>query len=302
MLLFLFLGFLAGAALVGGVMGWQRQRTLRRLQEMAAQVEAIRVSSLYQRLSLDAKPGAEAPLLHSLNNLLTRLQNVFESQRSFVINASHKLRTPLTMITGQIEVTLIKARTAEEHEQTWRSVLQDISRLNQLSNDLLELAQLSADRFRLVPQTVALDEVIYQAGAKLKARRPSYQVKLEFAPQLDELDGPLTVPGDAHLLEQAFLHLLENGCKFSPDRQVRVELGLDAEHAVLQFQDHGSGIAAPELPRIFEPFFRGANARQVPGHGIGLALVQGVVQLHQGSIEVAPAPEVGTTFIVRLPL
>ncbi|MFC7668260.1 sensor histidine kinase [Hymenobacter humi] len=104
------------------------------------------------------------------------------------------------------------------------------------------------------------------------------------------------------MLEQACLHLLDNGCKFSPAGQVQVLLKRNGPHARLEFRDHGSGIQLKERPHIFEPFYRGSNARSSPGHGLGLALVQRVVELHAGTVQVVTGPEPGTAMAVELPL
>ncbi|WP_048826028.1 sensor histidine kinase [Hymenobacter sp. DG25B] len=298
MVWYLLLGFVMGAALFGGAVWWQRRLRRSVLAHLTRQVETLDLDDYQQRLVTPAAAADTAPLVRQLNQLLARRQAAFEDQRRFVVQAAHKLRTPLTSIRGQLEVTLIKPRSVAHHEETCRSVLQDIARLNLLSADLLTLAHLRAAH--LTPHPVALDDVLYQASARLKARRPGYEVHFEFDPQLAELSGPLTVPGDAELLEQLCLHLLENGCKFSPHNQVRATLGLDAHHAILRFVDDGPSVVPAELPRIFEPFFMGANAHLYCGHGLGLALVQRVVQLHRGIIEVMSEP--GSAFVVRLPL
>ncbi|GAA3917335.1 HAMP domain-containing sensor histidine kinase [Hymenobacter algoricola] len=299
MLFYLLLGFLAGAALLGGA-GWgQRRRTRRALASLTAQVHSLTRPAGARRLT--SPPAADTFLLtRGLNELLERQQAAADEQQHLVALAAHQLRTPLTSITAQIEVTLIRPRSVERHEETWRSVLQDITSFNHLADDLLLLAQLSAGRLTTL-RPVAPDEVLYRAGAKLKARRPGYEIELDFDPLLAELPGPLTIFGDADLLEHAFRHLLDNGCRFSPGQRVQVRLSLDEKNAVLQFQDRGPGIAAHELPYVFEPFFIGENGRQLPGHGLGLPLAQRVVQLHRGSIAIAAEPA-GTVVTVRLPL
>ncbi|WP_400193993.1 sensor histidine kinase [Hymenobacter sp. B81] len=300
LLLGLALGLLLGAGAAWGLAARRRQRTGRQLARLTRQLAGLTGAALERRLPVPA--GELAALTNALNDLLARLQQAMESQRSFVTQASHKLRTPLTSITGQIEVTLIRPRSVAEHEQTWQSVLQDIARLNQLANDLLALVQLTADCPGARPQPVALDEVVYQAIVQLKARRPGYQVQFEFDPRLDELSGPLVVAGDPDLLAQACLQLLDNGCKFSPERRVHAWLGLSEGQAALEFRDHGAGITPADLPRIFEPFFRGDNARQVPGNGIGLALARRVAELHGGTLRVLSTPRRGTVARLQLPL
>ncbi|RYU77145.1 sensor histidine kinase [Hymenobacter persicinus] len=299
MLLSLLLGFVTGAALLGGLGWWQHRRTRRALAQLAEQVRRLSLAAPSLRLPSTSAPAETGQLIGSLNELLARHQAATDDQRRLLVQAAHKLRTPLTSITGQIEVTLIKARSVEQHEQTWRSVLQDVTRFNQLADDLLLLAQLPGSR--LVAQPVALDEVIYQAISVLKARRPAYEMQLDFASPLAELPGPLTVPGDADLLTRALVHLLDNAGKFSPDQRGLVTLSTDGAAALLLIQDYGLGIPPAELPRVSELFFQGENARQRPGHGLGLTVAQRIVELHGGHLRIE-SDDAGTVVTVRLPL
>jgi signal transduction histidine kinase len=156
-------------------------------------------------------------------------------------------------------VLLLKPRPVAEHEATGRAVLKDVAGLNQLSENLLLLNQIGAGHYRLASQTVSLDEVVFQAVQKLQARHPAHRASLQFDPQINDLAEPLAVAGDPGLLALAFLHLLDNGGKFSPTGQVRVRLGLAADYAVLRVENDGPGISTVDLARLSEPFFRGDN-------------------------------------------
>ncbi|MES2732169.1 MAG: HAMP domain-containing sensor histidine kinase [Bacteroidota bacterium] len=288
--------------LVVALAGWiYAGRALLPISAVVSQVANITASNLNQRVKEGNGKDEIALLAITFNQMLDRIQKGFEAQRSFVANASHELRTPLTIITGQIEVTLIKPRSVEEHEAKWKSVLEDIRQLNQLANDLLDLAQVSLDSSNIDLQEVSLDEVIYQASKKLVSKQPSYHVVFEFDGELEVMQPSMMVKGDEALLTTAFLNLMENGCKFSNDHRVQVKLGANDQWITLQFQDNGIGISEADMAYIFQPFFRAQNAKGIQGHGIGLPLTQRIVQLHGGEISVTSTLHQGTLLTLRLP-
>ncbi|RYZ25045.1 MAG: HAMP domain-containing protein, partial [Sphingobacteriales bacterium] len=140
-----------------GISGWMfAGRFLQPISNVIRQVDRITASNLNLRVDASDNSDEIAQLARTFNSMLDRVQEAFEVQRNFVANASHELRTPLTIITGQIEVTLIKKRTVEEHEAKWIAVLDVIKRLNVLSNNLLELTQVSLDDAPIKFHEVAL--------------------------------------------------------------------------------------------------------------------------------------------------
>ena len=283
-----------------GISGWMfAGRFLQPISNVIRQVDRITASNLNMRVDASDNSDEIAQLANTFNSMLDRVQEAFEVQRNFVANASHELRTPLTIITGQIEVTLIKKRTVEEHEAKWIAVLDVIKRLNVLSNNLLELTQVSLDDAPIKFHEVALDEAIYQATKMLTTRRPDYQVIFSF--ETETIQSSLTVQGSLALLISAFVNLMENGCKFSANNRVEVILGADERWATIQFKDEGIGIDAGDIKHIYEPFFRAENAKRILGYGIGLPLTYRIIQLHRGQISVASKINEGTTFTLKLP-
>ncbi|MGM9511775.1 sensor histidine kinase [Larkinella sp. GY13] len=283
-----------------GISGWMfAGRFLQPISNVIRQVDRIRASNLNMRVDASDNSDEIAQLAKTFNSMLDRVQEAFEVQRNFVANASHELRTPLTIITGQIEVTLIKKRTVEEHEAKWVAVLDVIKRLNVLSNNLLELTQVSLDDAPIKFHEVALDEAIYQATKMLTTRRPDYQVIFSF--ESETIQSSLTVQGSLALLISAFVNLMENGCKFSANNRVEVILGADEQWATIQFKDEGIGIDPADIKHIYEPFFRAENAKRILGYGIGLPLTYRIIQLHRGQISVASKINEGTTFTLKLP-
>jgi signal transduction histidine kinase len=279
--------------------GWlYAGRSLRPLQRVVGRVDEITASQLSLRLAEGTEQDEISQLSQRFNQMLDRLEDAFRSQRAFVAHASHELRTPLTAITGQLQVSLMADESPADLRATMQSVLDDVRGMNQLANGLLSLANISLDENSVRVGTVAVDELLLDVEAELLRARPSYRVRRDWP---DQPDG-FSVPGTAPLLRAAFLNLMENGCKFSPDHTVTVRLQPAPDALTITFQNGGMSIPADELPTIFQPFRRGTNARSVPGHGIGLSLTERIVRLHQGRIGVVSDAENGTLFSLTLPI
>lgn len=295
------IGLLISLTLVG-LTGWFfADRTLKPITDVVRQVDSITISELDKRVRAGSDGDEIAQLATTFNRMLDRLQGAFDVQRSFVANASHELRTPLTVLTGQIETTLIKRRTVEEHEAKWRSVLETMQQLNKLANGLLQLAQVSVDEANKIFREISVDEVVYQAAKLLADRRENCQVVIVIN-ETSEADPPdLTMVGNESLLTTAFLNLMENACKFSDQKKVEVSLDATTDKITVRFTDQGIGINEADLPYIFVPFFRAESVRHIKGHGIGLPLTQRILHLHGGEIAVVSQPDKGTSFTVTLP-
>lgn len=276
------------------------RRSIKPIADMIHQIERISVSNMETRLRTPNNDDELARLAATFNQMLDRI-STFEMQRSFVSNASHELRTPLTLITNQIEVALIKPRTDAQYRDILRSILEDIDKLNALANGLLELAQFDVKHMLVTWSTVGLDEVLYEAVATVLHKHPDYNVTFMTDSQ-DEDDSlpPVQIRGEESLLKMAFMNLIENGCKFSPDHRVQLALRMTDAAVQVAVEDRGIGIAPSELDYIFQPFYRATNARTVRGNGIGLSLTEKIIKLHGGSITIQSRLNVGTTFTVSL--
>jgi signal transduction histidine kinase len=299
--LVLIFGFTASLAMVAFAGWFFAGRAMRPISDIVDQTSRITATNLSTRLSEGNGKDEIARLAVTFNAMLDRLQKAFDAQRSFVSNASHELRTPLTIITGQIEVMLIRRRSAEEYEDRMKSILTDITRLNKLSNGLLELAQVSADSANIRLQQVQIDDIIYQCALTLSNKYVHYHTSFAFEETGEFSQSGFNVLGDEALLKTAFMNLMENACKFSPDHQVQVTLGEESNQLKIRFTDGGIGIDTADLEHIFQPFFRAENAKKIGGHGIGLSLTKRIIELHQGQIAVTSQPDQGTTFTVWLP-
>ena len=148
-------------------------------------------------------------------------------------------------------------------------------------------------------EEVRLDELLMDSIKTVMSAHPSYHIELVFAEEADD-DSFITVNGNAYLLTTAFINLIENNCKFSDNHTSVVQIGYWEDMSVLRFSDSGIGIGQDDMKNLFTPFYRGDNSGFSPGHGIGLALVQKIISLHGGSINVNSVVGEGTTFILKL--
>jgi signal transduction histidine kinase len=283
------------------ISGWfYAGRALKPVTRIIEDVNDITVSSLNLRLHEGSGKDELEQLARTFNNMLEHLEAAFKTQKDFIANASHELRTPLTSITGQLEFILMKPRTLEEYQNTLTSVFEDIRNLNALSNRLLLLAHASSDIPESAFLPVRLDEITWQASEELQKYNPGYAVKINLDDSLD--DETMTVSGDEQLLKTAIHNLIENSCKYSNDHTVTINIKSALPNILIEFIDHGIGISPDDLLQITKPFFRGINVKSIKGSGIGLSLVDRVVKMHHGTMQIISKINNGTQIYLQFPL
>ncbi|OFY86007.1 MAG: hypothetical protein A2236_10890 [Bacteroidetes bacterium RIFOXYA2_FULL_33_7] len=269
------------------------------MSKVIKRVDEIKETSLNLRVETENKKDEIAQLAQTFNKMLDRLEEAFNIQKIFVSNASHELRTPLTSITGQIEVTLLNKRDSEYYETVLLSILDDIKNINILSDGLLNLAQATLEINESHFSKVRIDEIIWTVRAELLKHKPDYNIEFAFGEMPSE-EEKYIVLGNETLIKIAILNILENGCKYSDNKTVRLSLDVSDKKISIKFSDSGIGIAETELNKIFEPFYRAKNARKYKGHGLGLALSKKIIELHNGKIEVKSKIDIGTDILIIL--
>ncbi len=291
--------FLIGQVLIFLVGRFYAQRALSPVQRLIHDIEDISAANLSRRVQTGNERDELAQLARSFNTLLDNLQTSFQSQKNFIANASHEMRTPLTAISGQLEVLMLKARSPEEYGTTLRSVLDDMHTLNRLADRLLMMAQAENKAPASTFAPVRMDEVAWQARAEVLRFDPGYAVDMDMAGVEDEAD--LLVLGNENLLRSLVTNLIENACKYSDDHRAHVRFrSIDTELAV-EVVDKGIGIAPEDHDRVFEPFYRATNTGGAKGHGIGLSLARRIAELHGGRVLLESSVGMGARFTAHLP-
>jgi two-component system OmpR family sensor kinase len=279
-------------------------RPLERLADSASYIAQTRDHAL--RVEVQGRPDEITSLaqtingmLHALEEAYLHMQKVNELQRRFLADASHELRTPLTIMLSSLE--LMKKEQGSDPEfqiNALENIRIEAERMARLTTRLLMLARTDASApFMREPLLIAdIISEAYQQG------RPANR-KIDMDCQgLDVLDDAV-VSGNADYLKQVLLILLENACKYTPDGGSVTVIGERKERVlVITIADTGIGIAQEDILRLFERFYRAHNARGESGMGLGLAIAQGIVEQHGGTIQVESTPGQGSRFSISLPL
>lgn len=277
-------------------------QVLRPLARMNAEISSISAGNLSLRIDEGSRRDEIARLAMNFNDMLRRLESAFEMQRQFVSNASHEMRNPLAAITSQLQLVLSKKRTPEEYQQSLQSLLDDTQTLVELTNGLLTLAQSVIEKHRFMFSSIRVDETLFAAQNELAKTHAEYRFLIEYETSPDD-ESQLIIAGNEHLLKTAFLNFMDNACKFSDDRTVRIRFNANHRTMDISFSDNGTGIPPEEQELIFNPFYRGSNVRSsVKGYGIGLSLCRSIVHLHNGNITIRSEPGKGSLFQVSFPL
>lgn len=288
------------AILLIGVSGWFfADRALAPISRIIRQVKDIFPLHLSRRVEHPNQTDEIGLLVATFNQLLARIEQALHAQKIFIANVSHELKNPLTKISSQIDVALIQPRSPEAYTRALRSLQEDSRSLTQLTNTLLELANTAIDAGQLSFEAVRMDELLYEAKAQLLEWHAGYRVPLTF-PDFPDDEDALIVYGNRASLKVLLMNLLDNACKFSADGTATVDFRSAGGAITIRIFNTGTPIPEADLPYIFQPFFRSnATASSRKGHGVGLAVVQQIAQLHKGTVGVQSTAE-GTTFTLDL--
>ena len=303
----LVIGVGLGSLLLAGVVGFALSgAALAPLDRLSQTVRDIGATRDFSRRVEHTGPDDEVgQLTRTFNEMLAQLQaahnslaQALETQRRFVADASHELRTPLTTIRGNVGLL---RRVANVDPADRAAALADIEseaeRMARLVGQMLSLARADAG-LTLSQQAVDLDGLVWEAGRQLTLLADAAGLTATVGPV-----EPARVLGNADGLKQLLLILIDNAVTYTPPPgTVRLSLTATAGSAVVEVADTGIGIAADQIPRIFERFYRADSARSGQGAGIGLAIARWLVDIHHGRIEVDSTPGEGSNFRVVLPL
>ncbi len=285
--------------LVAAVAGrWYCLKALRPVQVMADRARSVTAADFRLRLPVTDRRDELADLATAFNSLLDQLQGAYERQQRFTGDAAHQLRTPLTVLQGQIDVALRRPRTPEEYSRTLTLLREQATEMHQAVEGLLFLARAKGEG-----QPPAFEEGDVEIWLRKQLERWNTHPRF---PDIDlQAESGIKLSTSWALLSQLVHNLVDNAMKYSPPgSRIEVRAIRDREHLVLSVRDHGHGIAREDQPAIFEPFFRSSSARRsgVPGVGLGLPIVARIADSLQGRIEFDSEPGRGSTFRFRVPL
>ncbi len=287
-------------AVVGGL--FLANKALRPVDEITNTARKIGSSGdLSQRIRLKKKVNDEiGRLAATFNEMIAKVENSFQQIKRFTADASHELKTPLTILRGEIEVGLKRLRTPEEYQKILASNLEEVKHMSRMVEDLLTLARADMGALELRKEVVDLGGLVREVWEEVRLWAEDKGVELLF-----QEDGEARVMGDRGRLRQLALNLIDNAIKYTPSGG-RVELRVvrDGDEVTFSVADTGEGIPPEDLQRIFERFYRvdKARSRQRGGTGLGLSICKWIAEAHGGRISAESELGRGSKFHVSFPL
>ncbi len=297
--LFLLLGtVLLGTAASALGAGWLASSSVTPVDEITQQAQGIQPGMVGQRITEHADVVEFAGLVKVLNGMLERLDRTFETQRRMIADAGHDLRTPLTAMQGEIEVTLRGERSPADYKTTLSSVLEEVDHLVSISDSLVLLARLDAGA--LSPERIERDvaDLVQRSALRAQARAEGKRDITFAAP-----DGGITATVDAKMLTVAVDHLLDNAIKHTPDgTSVHVSVTARDGDLTITVEDDGPGLSEATLSHLFERFYRTDEARSRTGAaGLGLTIVAAIVSAHSGKVRADASDRGGLRVSMEIP-
>jgi heavy metal sensor kinase len=290
---------LPAALLAVAAGGWWLARTaLRPVARMTAQADRIEVDSLDDRVPVPSTSDEIARLGKTLNRMLDRLHEGVDEKRRLVADASHELRTPLAVMRSELDVALRERDLEPSARAVLESTREEVGQMTRIVANLLTLARADEGKLELLRRPIHLREVVDRVAVELDPMAQARRVRL-----LTE-GGDEVVEADADRLRQLVSNLADNAVKHSPPgADVRMEVWRDNGEVGLTVSDRGAGIAAADLPRVFDRFYRAdtARARDRAGSGLGLAICQEIARAHGGRLWAESEQGRGSSFSLALP-
>ena len=288
-------------AIIGSWFGgrFMAKKALKPIDRMIKELQKIETEHLRKRLTRHPAKDEISELSGVINEMLSRLENSFNQTRQFTADASHELRTPITIMKAGIEVTLSKERDIHGYQQVLANTLEDLRRLSKIIENLFILAKADAGRYELHTERMNLYPVITEIAEQLKLIAEPKNIFVSTEKMEDAF-----VEGDELLIRMLLLNLIDNAVKYTPPNgTIKLSHGKDNGCAKIVIKDNGIGISPEDIPHIFDRFYRASKARTADhtGGGLGLSICQWIVKSHHGTITVESELHKGSIFTVTLP-
>lgn len=254
---------------------------------------------LKKRVNISEHPDELSNLEEALNSMLTQLENAFERQRRFVSDASHELRTPVSIMKGYLDILDDWGKgDSKLLAESIKSMKEETQHMKKLIENLLFLAKADEGQLQINCEDIQLNTVIEKLIHDTRMIAGSRNVECR-------INEPLIIKGDQELILQMLRALVENSIKYTNDNgEITINLHKEKKYALIDIIDNGIGISQEDVKRIFDRFYRVEEARSKDsgGSGLGLALVKKIADMHEGKIKIHSKLGEGTKMIIYIPL
>ena len=296
------LGVFAGSLLLTAVISFLFvKQAIKPIVELSDQMQRTNVFNLSERITVKPARDEINAIAKNFNAMLERIRTGFEFRKSFVQQSSHELRTPLAVMLSQTEAALNSVNDVEGYRKALLSLKEDQQHLIELTNALLQISQNEQLEFVDNWPSLRVDELLYDTVAYFNKSFPDGKIDISYD-HLPDDDRELMVKGNESLLRSAFINLIKNAYLYSVDKAVQIIIYTGNEQLSIVFQNKGKQLKPDEVVKMFLPFFRGANAESKKGFGLGLAIIERIIQIHKGKLSYTAEGENLNQFSVEFPV
>lgn len=267
------------------------------IKNIINQVNEIQATSLDKQIVSPNSKDDIQELIESYNNLLKRLSDTFIIQKNFINYVSHEFKTPLTAISGNLEVFAQKDRSSAEYKEMSEKVLENVYQIEDTMNTLMMLSGLRENME--LNEIFRVDELVWDINDQLSA---SYHLKGQIQIALEVLnDKLLSIKGNSNEIKIALFNIIENAVKYSAGNPIKISLSEHNQQLKIVIEDQGKGISEEDLQFIKQTFYRGKNVSDIKGSGIGLPLANVIFKQNNIEFTIASKKDAGTTVTLVFP-
>lgn len=283
-------------ALISG--SFVSKRMLKPIDKITKTAQIISIRDLNKRIEVTSADDELSRLTNTFNEMIERLQNSFQNQNKFVSDASHELRTPISVIQGYINLLDRWGKDDKEIlQEAINTIKSETSSMTKLIEKLLFLARGDSGALKLEKENFSLNELIDEVIKESRIIAPDYCI-------ISEKNEFISICADIRLIKQALRALIDNSIKYTPTKgKIKINSYLELENILITIEDTGVGIPKKEIPKLFNRFYRvdEARSKKTGGTGLGLAIVKQIIDIHNGSISIESELGKGSKIIIRLP-
>jgi signal transduction histidine kinase len=272
--------FLAGMALVWGLSFFLSRASLLPLDTIRRQFSEISGRSLTKRLPVSGRHDEIDGLVASFNLMMDRIDMAYRAQKQFTADASHELRAPLSRLTAKMENLIRRGYDPSSEREPVQAMLKDTHRLSDMLSALLQLTELDDTR-TIEFASLRIDDVIFDAAANFSRLHEGFQFNVDIQVENEQ---QLLIHGNESLLKIALTNIFKNAYLYSLNQAISCRICTERDHPVISFTNNGKSPEIGELALLFNTFYRGNNAKGKAGSGLGLSIVQRIVERHSGLI------------------
>lgn len=276
------------------------KKTLGQVDHMITTIRQVTGKNMALRIGMPDAKDEIKKLADTLDDMLSRLEDSFVSQRKFMEEVTHELKTPLAILKGEIESCLDNPNPAEKIDTLLRSNIEEVNRLTRIVEDLLMLARFDTHVMSLETNTLDLSELSKEIAEVITIL--TQQKNIIFS---ESIVSGIMIIGDKNKLNRLFLNILDNAVKYTQEGgSIHMSLTKENEYAVFSVKDTGIGIAVDETDLIFNRFYRADSSDSsgcYSGSGLGLCIARSIAKAHGGGISVVSQPGLGSVFTIKLP-